>query len=65
MWNYLGHFQIVKALPTYLANAIKDDYLATGQCNFQLGKDVYMTTDLPWGLAKGAPYREDINYGYS
>lgn len=43
---------------------MRDDYLVTGQCNFDLLKKNYMDLDLTWGVPKGSPYLNDFNKGY-
>ena len=43
--------------------AMRDDYLATDRCNFDIMKTNYMELQLVWGFPKKSPYINDFNKG--
>ena len=43
---------------------MRDDYLATGKCNFDSLNKIYLELQLRWGVPKHSPYVNDINRGY-
>jgi len=46
-----------------LYNAMRDDYLSTGKCNFDILNKINMELQLVWGVAKHSPYVNEINRG--
>ena len=48
---------------TYLLSAIRQNYLASGKCEFQLSQESYLNLPMSWALPKYSLYTEDINQG--
>ena len=42
---------------------MREDYVATGKCNFDILKKIYKELQLVWGVPKHSPYLEEINRG--
>ena len=42
---------------------MREDYVATGKCNFDILKKIYMELQLVWGVPKHSPYLEEIHRG--
>ena len=42
---------------------MREDYLSTGECSFDILKSFYMDLDLRWGVPKKSPYVNEFNKG--
>lgn len=54
----------MQARDGFLLKAFRDDFLATGKCNMEMGKEVWGLQS-PWALKKKSPYLDYINIGYA
>jgi len=63
LFYFLIFFLLQQTISPYLYSAIKNDYVATGKCDFQIIKKSYMDLQLSIGVAKKSPFLDDFNKG--